>query len=41
MAVVETERHGEVLPVRMNRPDRFNALNREMRSELARIWTEF
>jgi enoyl-CoA hydratase/carnithine racemase len=39
--VVETERRGEVLAVRMNRPDRFNALNHEMRSELARIWTEF
>jgi len=41
MAVVETERHGQVLVVRMNRPDRLNALNTEMRGELARIWTEF
>jgi enoyl-CoA hydratase/carnithine racemase len=41
MAVVETERHGQVLVVRMNRPDRLNALSAEMRSELARIWTEF
>ena len=41
MAVVETERHGQVLVVRMNRPDRLNALNTEIRSELARIWTEF
>jgi len=41
MAVVETERHGQVLVVRMNRPDRLNALNTEIRAELARIWTEF
>ena len=41
MAVVETERHGQVLVVRMNRPERLNALNHEMRSELARIWTGF
>src|SRR5690349_18772614 len=41
MAVVETERHGQVLVVRMNRPDRLNALNTEMRTELAHIWTEF
>lgn len=41
MAVVETERKGQVLVVRMNRPDRLNALNTEMRSELARVWTEF
>ena len=41
MAVVETERHGQVLVVRMNRPDRLNALNTEMRAELARIWTDF
>jgi len=41
MAVVETERHGQVLVVRMNRPERLNALNAEIRSELARIWNEF
>jgi enoyl-CoA hydratase/carnithine racemase len=41
MAVVETERKGQVLVVRMNRPDRLNALNTEMRAELARAWTEF
>src|SRR3954454_23147218 len=41
MAVVETERHGQVLVVRMNRPERLNALNSEMRAELARTWTEF
>ena len=41
MAVVETERHGQILVVRMNRPDRLNALNHEMRTELAKTWTEF
>jgi len=41
MAVVETERHGQVLVVRMNRPERLNALNFEMRTRLAEIWTEF
>ncbi|MCA3417844.1 MAG: enoyl-CoA hydratase/isomerase family protein, partial [Roseomonas sp.] len=39
MAVVETETRGQVLVVRMNRPERLNALNHEMRLELARIWT--
>ncbi|MDX2155930.1 MAG: enoyl-CoA hydratase/isomerase family protein [Hyphomicrobiaceae bacterium] len=41
MAVVETERHGQVLIVRMNRPDSLNALNAEMRQLLAETWTEF
>ena len=41
MAVVETERHGQVLVVRMNRPDSLNALNTEMRQMLAETWTEF
>src|SRR5438128_2609579 len=41
MAVVETERHGQILVVRMNRPDRLNALNHEMRTRLAETWTEF
>lgn len=41
MAVVETEQHGQVLVVRMNRPERLNALNTEMRRELAGIWTDF
>src|SRR4030088_738114 len=35
MAVVETERHGQILLVRMNRPERLNALNHEMRTPLA------
>jgi enoyl-CoA hydratase/carnithine racemase len=41
MAVVETERHGQVLVVRMNRPERLNALNQELRLALARTWTDF
>src|ERR1700752_3408524 len=41
MAVVETERLGQILVVRMNRPERVNALNQEMRTQLAETWTEF
>ena len=41
MAVVETERLGQILVVRMNRPERLNALNQEMRTRLAETWTEF
>jgi enoyl-CoA hydratase/carnithine racemase len=41
MAVVETERHGQILVVRMNRPERLNALNYEMRTRLAEMWSEF
>src|ERR671938_469072 len=41
MAVVETERHGQILVVRMNRPESLNALNHEMRTRLAETWTEF
>src|SRR5262245_26522460 len=41
MAVVETERLGKVLVLRMNRPERLNALNQEMRTRLAETWTEF
>ena len=41
MAVVETEEHGQVLIVRMNRPERLNALNAELRTALAETWTAF
>ena len=41
MAVVETERHGQILVVRMNRPERLNALSQEMRTRLAETWTAF
>src|SRR5207248_1281062 len=35
------QRHGQPLVVRMNRPERLNALNLEMRTRLAETWTEF
>lgn len=41
MSVVETERHGQILIVRMNRPESLNALNHQMRVELANAWTTF
>jgi len=41
MAVVETERHRQILVVRLNRPERLNALNTEIRAALAEAWTEF
>jgi enoyl-CoA hydratase/carnithine racemase len=41
MAVVETHRDGQVLIVRMNRPERLNALNGEMRAALAEAWSHF
>src|SRR5579863_2357053 len=41
MAVVETEEHGQILVVRMNRPERLNALSHEMRTQLAEAWTAF
>jgi enoyl-CoA hydratase/carnithine racemase len=41
MAVVETEEHGQILVVRMNRPERLNALNHEMRTRLAETWSAF
>lgn len=41
MAVVETETHGQTLVVRLNRPERMNALSHELRSALAGIWTSF
>jgi enoyl-CoA hydratase/carnithine racemase len=41
MAFVETERHGQVVVIRMNRPDRLNALGRELRMGLAEAWRAF
>jgi enoyl-CoA hydratase/carnithine racemase len=41
MAIVETERHGQVMVVRMNRPERLNALGQELRQSLAEAWCEF
>jgi enoyl-CoA hydratase/carnithine racemase len=41
MGFVETERRGQVMVVRMNRPERLNALGRELRSDLAEAWRRF
>ena len=41
MPVVETERHGQIFVVRMNRPERLNALNHEMRTQLSEAWNLF
>jgi len=41
LAIVETERHGGVFVVRMNRPERLNALSVELREGLADAWTAF
>jgi enoyl-CoA hydratase/carnithine racemase len=41
MGFVETERHGQVMVIRMNRPERMNALGLELRTRLAEAWCEF
>jgi enoyl-CoA hydratase/carnithine racemase len=41
MAFVETERHGQVMVIRMNRPERLNALGQELRNGMAEAWCEF
>lgn len=41
MAIVETEQHGGVMVIRMNRPERLNALGNELRAALAEAWREF
>src|SRR5712691_9844616 len=41
MAVVETERRGQVMVIRMNRPERLNALGQELRAGLSEAWCEF
>lgn len=41
MAVVETEQQGQIMLVRLNRPDRLNALGQELRAEMAAAWCEF
>jgi enoyl-CoA hydratase/carnithine racemase len=41
MAVVETETHGQTLVVRMNRPERLNAMGAEMLQMMAEIFTDF
>jgi enoyl-CoA hydratase/carnithine racemase len=39
--IVETERDGGIMVVRLNRPEALNALNSEIRRELGRAWCEF
>ena len=41
MAVVETEEHGEIFVIRMNRPEALNALNNEIRGLLSDAWNRF
>ena len=41
MSVVETERGDGVMVIRMNRPERMNALGSELRAGLAEAWSEF
>ena len=41
MAIVEIERHDQVMVIRMNRPERLNALGQELRNDLAEAWSEF
>src|SRR3972149_9451616 len=41
MSVVEIERSNGVMVIRMNRPDRMNALGTELREALAEAWCEF
>jgi enoyl-CoA hydratase/carnithine racemase len=41
MAIVETERQDQVMVIRMNRPERLNALGQELRQLLAEAWCEF
>ncbi len=41
MSYVTTERHGQTLTIRLNRPERLNALGSEMRSQLAAAFTAF
>ena len=41
MSVLETERRDGIFVVRMNRPERLNALGTELRNALAEAWCEF
>lgn len=41
MSFIEIERDAGVMTIRMNRPDRMNALGTDMRNGLAEAWTEF
>lgn len=41
MAVVETETHGQIFVVRLNRPERLNALGRELRTLMGEAFIEY
>ena len=41
MAFVEIERREQVMLIRINRPERLNALGQEIRTGLAEAWCEF
>lgn len=41
MSFIEIEREAGVMTIRMNRPERMNALGTDMRNGLADAWTEF
>ena len=41
MAVVNTDRQGQIMLIQLNRPDRMNALGVELRTEMAAAFTEF
>ena len=41
MAVVEAEYLGQIMVIRLNRPERMNALGFELRSMMADAWNEF
>ena len=41
MAVVETDRQGQIMLVRLNRPERMNAMGAELRLEMAKAFTTF
>ena len=41
MAVVETERRGQVMVIALNRPERMNALGSQVRKEMAEAFIEF
>ncbi|NQW00410.1 MAG: enoyl-CoA hydratase/isomerase family protein [Rhodospirillales bacterium] len=41
MAVVETERQGQIFQVRLNRPERMNAMGMELRQGMAEAFTTF
>jgi enoyl-CoA hydratase len=41
LTTVEYEKRGHIAHVRLNRPDKLNAMNQTMHEELGRIWDDF